>query len=446
MNNNRVTSNNSGAASAAAILPLEEHIRRTLAILQDNLARSNRIQQDFLEQQAQALRTIADAAGLANPFAKLKSIRLPFINKEQLWEFGRGSIAKCFGPAFAILDRRKSPRIPNGDLLMIDRVLSISGERGVLKPPADIYTELDIPNDAWFLTENKYPGLPLALLLEIALQPCGILSAYLGTSLVLPEDINIFRNLDGNIRFFGNPVLAGRTVSNHARLLSSLSSGGMLIQKYAFELSTEAGVFLSGESSFGYFRQEAMENQVGLDSGKEMTELAARTHGAAVFQELDPAVLLPRKTSAPVDHLDLVDRLKFTKDGGRFGHGLIAGEKELTGREWFYENHFFQDPVMPGSLGVEAIVQGLWAYLKYSHLDQGFASPMVDFASVDPLIWKYRGQVTPASRRTRFEIHLAETRRTDTTVQVGGEADFWVEDKRIYSIRNLGLTLKEGLK
>ncbi len=430
--------------TAKMINPEFGHIHRILTVLQENLSRSNQLQQNFLEHQAQILQTIASDAGFPNPFIKAKSATHPVITKTQLEEFGSGSIAKCFGPDFQILDQRKSPRIPNGDLLMLDRVLTISGERGNLNPPASITTEFDIPRNGWFIKENKYPGVPLGILMEIALQPCGILSAYLGTSLALPADVNLFRNLDGTICFHSCPVLCGQTVTNHSRLLMSVSSGGMLIQKFAFELSTARSVFLSGESAFGYFRQTAMDKQTGLDMG-EKTMPGTGNH--LIYDDTHPVDLfptLPQGNPSGLSHLDLVDRLQLKENSGRYGHGIIIGEKKLGGKEWFYKNHFFQDPVMPGSLGIEAIVQGLWAYMKHSQPDKNFSNPVVDFSHSEPLNWKYRGQVIPANSEIYFEIHLKSQYASETTSNLVGDADFWVDGTRIYAIQNISMTWREG--
>jgi 3-hydroxymyristoyl/3-hydroxydecanoyl-(acyl carrier protein) dehydratase len=423
---------------------VDGHIHRILAVLQENLSRSNQLQQSFLEHQAQTLQTIAAYIGFPNLFANTKSSERPVITKTQLEEFGTGSIAKCFGPDFEILDQRKSPRIPNGDLLMIDRVLMISGERGNLNSPASITTEFEVPKNVWFINENKYPGIPLAILMEITLQPCGILSAYLGASLSLPADVNLFRNLDGMIFFHSCPDLCEQTVTNHSKLLMSVLSGGMLIQKFAFELSTDRSVFLAGESSFGYFRQTAMDKQTGMDIGeKTMPEISDHAiHGD--YQQVEPISIFPRGNPSTKRHLDLIDRLQLKEKGGRYGHGIIIGEKKLSGKEWFYENHFFQDPVMPGSLGIEAIVQGLWAFVKHFQLDKIFHNPVVDFSHSDPLNWKYRGQVIPANSEIYFEVHLKSHYASDTTTNLLGDADFWVDGTRIYSIQNISMTLREG--
>lgn len=414
---------------------VSQHIRKLLDVLHENLARANRMQQSFLEQQSQALRTIAAGSKLPQV---LKNIRVPqaLINKTQLQEFGTGSIAKCFGPDFAELDQRKTPRIPNGDLLMMDRVTSLSGIRGDFNAPAEVTTEMDIPKDAWFIAENSYPGLPMVTLMEMALQPCGILSAYLGTSLSLPADVNLFRNLDGVITFSANTDLSGSTVRNHARMLSSVTSGGMLIQKYSFELSAGENVFLAGESSFGYFQQAAMDRQTGLDAGAKTAPSLQTDSG----QSIDLAPALPKGSQ----HFDLIDQLRCEPQGGQSGQGVIIGSKKLSGSEWFYKNHFYQDPVMPGSLGVEAILQALWAYLKHTGTVVHFHDPQMDFSQESALTWKYRGQVVPTNKLIQFAAYIKEIRTSDTACNLLADADFWVDGMRIYSIQNISLTVKEG--
>ncbi len=424
-----------------------EALKKMMAVLNESMASSNRIQRTFLEQQAQNLRTIAASlglAGLANPAnpagraALFDSEPRALFTRPQLDEFGSGSITKCFGSDFAILDTRKTPRIPNGDLLMIDRVLSIDGERGKLQPPVSITSEFDVSADAWFLHENPYPGVPLGILMEIALQPCGILSAYLGSSLLLPADVNTFRNLDGAIHFFECPPLSGKTITQKAHLLNSIFSSGMLIQKFSFELSLDSRVFLTGESSFGYFRESAMQRQTGLEDAPETTISA----NPKEFIPLD----IPRTptVSPSPRHLDLIDDLTFQAGSGKYGQGLISGSRRLDGSEWFYRNHFHQDPVMPGSLGVEAITQALWVYLQHFQPVAVLSVVQLDFSNPSAMQWKYRGQVIPSNRRLQFKAHIKNGTASESHRHVQADGEFWVEGRKIYTIENISLILKEG--
>ena len=100
-----------------------------------------------------------------------------------------------------------------------------------------------------------------------------------------------------------------------------------------------------------------MRNQNGLDNGAR----TAPDELAADGRTVDLNAYLP--TGRP--HLDLSDKVTLQPAGGPFGRGMVSGSRRMRGDEWFYQNHFYQDPVMPGSLGVEAIMQALWAYLNH---------------------------------------------------------------------------------
>ena len=54
----------------------------------------------------------------------------------------------------------------------------------------------------------------------------------------------------------------------------------------------------------------------------------------------------------------MMDRVDvFVPDGGPAGLGFIQGSKHVRADEWFFKAHFYQDPVWPGSLGLEAMLQ-----------------------------------------------------------------------------------------
>jgi hypothetical protein len=125
-------------------------------------------------------------------------------------------------------------------------VTEIDGEPLNFKRPASVTTEYDVPRDAWFVAENAYPETPYSVLMEMALQPCGILSAWMGTMLQEPDIDFYFRNLDGWAELNGNIDMRGKTVTVRANLLSTLSTGDTIIQKFSFDLSCENTSALSG--------------------------------------------------------------------------------------------------------------------------------------------------------------------------------------------------------
>ncbi len=182
--------------------------------------------------------------------------------------------------------------------------------------------------------------------MEMALQPCGFLAAYLGSTFPYPEADLYFRNLDGEGLLRRLPDLRGRRVVNAVELLGSTAAGGIIIQRYRFALSCEGARFYEGESTFGYFTRPALEGQAGLDRRPSWRA----THPQAGWRSYEAeAFVLPR------GHLRLLDRLHFAAGGGEAGLGCVEAEAAIDPAAWFFEAHFYQDPVMPGSLGVEAM-------------------------------------------------------------------------------------------
>jgi 3-hydroxyacyl-[acyl-carrier protein] dehydratase/trans-2-decenoyl-[acyl-carrier protein] isomerase len=73
---------------------------------------------------------------------------------------------------------------------------------------------------------------------------------------------------------------------------------------------------------------------------------------------------LPRRLPAPP--LLMFDRItEIHADGGKFGAGWIVAEKDVRFDEWFFFSHFEGDPVMPGVLEVDAILQLCGFFLSY---------------------------------------------------------------------------------
>ncbi len=47
----------------------------------------------------------------------------------------------------------------------------------------------------------------------------------------------------------------------------------------------------------------------------------------------------------------------YPPDADPQGKPLLCGIKRVNPADWFFQAHFYQDPVWPGSLGLEAMLQ-----------------------------------------------------------------------------------------
>ncbi|MFP6583250.1 MAG: PfaB family protein [Candidatus Hydrogenedentota bacterium] len=371
-------------------------------------------------------------------------------------EFSTGRVANCFGEEFAVYDDRTPPRTPAADLQLTTRVTNISGERRNFKKPAYVVAEFDVPEDAWFYMNNSVDSLmPYSIIMEIALQPCGFISAWMGTTLKFPDVDLFFRNLNGDGTLLKEIDLRGKTIVNTSTVTSTTASSNTIIQSFTFEMSVDGEPFYVGTAVFGYFVKDQLTHQLGLDNG----EISRGWHlendvpdDAIDLIVLESPESRVRYFEAPADkphyclagpQLEFVDTVRIVENGGKTGQGYIYAERTVDVEDWFFACHFHQDPVMPGSLGVEAMFQILQVFA----LQQGFGDSMKNprFNHVlDKISWKYRGQITTVNKQMSLDLHITKIEKTEGRVTLTADGNLSKDGLRIYELSNLIFCVEES--
>jgi 3-hydroxymyristoyl/3-hydroxydecanoyl-(acyl carrier protein) dehydratase len=380
------------------------------------------------------------------------------LNEWQIAEFCTGSLSKCFGSEYEIYDRGnvKSSRLPSSHLRLVHRVLTIEGERHRFTERSAIIAEYDVPQNPWYCRQNSSPTIPYCILMEMALQPSGCLSAYLGTGLMFPTQSLYCRNLDGKGQLLSAIDLRGKTITNRTELLSFAKIQGMVIQNFNFQMQCDGEVFYKGTTTFGYFSPEALANQVGLDRGKNVSpwcETADQSYPEINLNLSEPKIRhqLDRSNSKrpyyqlATHQLNLLHDVKIIPNGGKYQRGYLFAHKLVQPHDWYFKCHFQDDPVMPGSLGVEAMLQALQVYALQLDLGQHLSSPYFVNLSDHTTIWKYRGQIPQGQMDMFLEIHLIDILTTPDQVTLIGEASLWKAGLRIYEVQNLAIGLRSHL-
>lgn len=357
----------------------------------------------------------------------------PMFREEEIRALTLGDPQECFGPSYAVYDGRRVPRLPNGEFRFIDRVMNIHGKKGIAEPGSSLVSEVDIPDRAWFF---QGPGskLPYVCLLEIALQPCGFLSAYLGSTLHQPETDFYFRNLDGEGSLSSWPSLRGKNITNRVELLSTHALQEAIIQAYSFRLASGGVPFYEGETSFGYFTRQALSDQVGLDQG-QLTPPWKTLHPSvgSWFSTNSNHGSHSSKQSA---RLPEVPKVWIAPQGGKHSQGYLYTEEPISPDAWYFDAHFYQDPVMPGSLGIELMARAIRA----SSTALGLPKHLVWRVKPNQKTsWKYRGQVTQRDRRIQIEVHLKNIYEDEGRMFVIAEGSLWNDSLRIYHVDGLAL-------
>jgi len=139
--------------------------------------------------------------------------------------------------------------------------------------------------------------------------------------------------------------------------------------------------------------------------------------------------------------LDVID---IVPNGGKYGKGYAHGQKTVVKDDWFFSCHFWNDPVMPGSLGIESMFQAMEAYCIHENIAQKFG---VKFAAFNQCAgktsWKYRGQLTPKNDKMDCEVHVQSIESDGKGgVIVIADGFLFVDKLRVYSATNLRMKIE----
>lgn len=391
--------------------------------------------------------------------------------QQQILQYAIGEPSQGFGEPYRIFDHgtgRVLARLPGPPYLFVDRVTQTHGARAwELAAGAWIEAQYDVPRDAWYFWANRQKSMALSVLLEIALQPCGWLAAFLGSALRSPEMDLHFRNLGGTAVQLREILPGSGELTTQVKLTSFSEAGGMIIQKYDMCVWQGGEPVYKGDTSFGFFSKAALAQQVGVRGARERQwKPTAEALASALALEIAPeapltpedAEVLARQDVAeghalspghvmslgmhlPARAYRMVESAQFIADGGPHGLGYIRGEAAVDPGAWFFKAHFYQDPVWPGSLGLESMLQLLKLAARQLWPQLIATQRFTPIGIGRPHTWAYRGQIIPRNKRVCVDAVITKQEFDPASGTAMLTADGFLEVDGIIIYEMTGFTL-----
>jgi len=353
----------------------------------------------------------------AEPVFKEKTAA-PLYDRASILAFATGNPSEAFGEPYRVFDQqRKIARLPGPPYCFMDRVVAVEPEPWKLAPGGWITAQYDLSPNAWYFAADRSGVMPFCVLLEIALQPCGWLAAYAGSALHSQRDLK-FRNLGGNAVLHRQVTPDIGPLTMRCRMTKVSEAADMIIENFDFEVLDNSGPVYTGDTYFGFFSAEALAQQKGMGAGDPMVQALApfsrETEGETSLNT-EPPITPEEATTMPlaVNRLELpgkallmVDDIAAHLDVDTEEATYTRGIKQVDPDEWFFKAHFYQDPVCPGSLGLESFIQLMkavalkrWPELIDTHrfrVQEGRRHT-----------WTYRGQIIPTNQTVAVEAQIA---------------------------------------
>ncbi len=233
----------------------------------------------------------------------------------------------------------------------MDRVLTADHAPWKMAPGGWIETQYEVPPDAWYFKANHTRTMPFCILLEIALQPCGWLAAYAGSALHSGDRLH-FRNLGGSARWMDSVFQDAGTLTVRVRMTDVSKAGGMILQTFDMQVHTHGQVIYEATPISDFHRPGPGQSERHSNSDLVPESPAQSRHPETVFESHSP--LTPEDTSIgsdtgmPADALRMIDDIDILDPaGGKYGKGYVRAQKTVDPKAWFFDAHFYQDPVCP---------------------------------------------------------------------------------------------------
>jgi len=371
----------------------------------------------------------------------------------QILTFSQGNPSEAFGRHYRPFDtERFIARLPRPPYLFIDRITRCDPAPWVVKPDGWVEARFTPGLADWYFAADRSGIMPYAVLLEIALQPCGWLAAYMGSALLSDDDLH-FRNLGGEGIIKEDIPAGDHALTTRVRLTRMSKAAGMIVESFDFEVRSGSRIIYQGDSYFGFFSKTALAQQEGIrDAGKRVFQadpadsILSKPHR---FAEVPP--IRPEHTNAtdttkiptlqmPASAIRMIDQIDLLiPDGGPHGLGYIRASKQVNPDDWFFKAHFYQDPVWPGSLGIESFIQ-LLKYFVITHWKDKFKHNRFSIAHPVRHEWVYRGQILPSDQRVTVEAVITGM-ETDPVPSITANGFLSIDGRYIYEIKQFGIRL-----
>lgn len=410
------------------------------------------------------------AQAISVPKPVIETARLePAFPRDMCMEFAIGSVGKVLGPVFDVVDTYKvRVRLPDEPLMLVDRILSVEGEKGSLKS-GKVVTEHDVLPGAWYLDGDR---CPVCISIEAG-QADLFLCSYLGIDLAV-KGKRSYRLLDAVAEFHGGLPKPGQTVRYEIEIDRFINQGETYLFFFHFNgFIADKHIISMRNGCAGFFTEKEVKESGGIIlTPEEMAYIPGKKtetwndlvpfFGRGESYSLTDAQVdalregdaesafgsdfagkrISPSLSIPGGRMKLVHRvLSIDPSGGRYKMGTIKAQADIHPDDWFLTCHFVDDMVMPGTLMYECCMHTLRIFTMrmgwITDQPHVICEPVPNVKS----ILKCRGPVTVETKHVFYVVDIKEIGYKPEPFIIADAYMYDDDDERIVMFRDMSMKL-----
>ncbi len=387
-------------------------------------------------------------------------------DREQIIEMTEHSMAAVLGEQYKEVDKYEvRARMPLPPFLFASRIISIDAEFGKLRP-SQIVAEYDIDEDCVF----RRGDTNISPLIACEASHIGIfLMGYMGLD-VMSNGTLSYRALDSEETCHSNhPFRVGDVMTTIFTVHKFVQNGSTTIISYTYETYNGGELIARCEAVGGFFTKAELASNKGIVAPKNLlhkleprellhfvdnkktsyTEEEVRSFYNGDYEACFGKgfrISLKEKYYIPAD-MKMIQRVtNIDYNGGKYGRGLICGERDITPDMWPFEAHFKNDPVFPGIIMIDGALQLAIFLMAHTgmlgHYDTTYMVTRVG-SSVKS---KFRGQVRKGNSLLRYEIHMKETQEREDGIHFVMDVGIFNDEVQVIQVEHFTFRIFDGSK
>lgn len=452
------------------LLELQQYIKSRT----DNNSEAYRVflngEDALCKQILKAMNTNVESVGqsdrLKKEEVKKEYIERPCIwNREQVITMTDTSMAAVLGDMYKEVDKYPvRARMPLPPFLFVSRIVDIDAEYGELNPSASIAAEYDFDAECVFsIGDGKISN-------NVAIEASHIgifLMGYMGLDTISNGTLS-FRALDNAQTYYnGKPFRVGDTMKTVFKINRFAQNGSTTIMFYTYETYNGDELVSISEASGGFFTKAELESKKGIITPKIMlkkvepkellhysntTKTSYTKEETSAFYRGDYEGCFGKDVEVSSgfkyylkDDIRVIDKVtNIDYNGGKYGRGIICGEKNITPDMWPFEVHFKNDPVFPGIIMLDGVMQLSMFLLGHTGILGYYNDTEVEIASGSHVKTKFRGQVRKENSLLRYELHIKECVIKEDGIYILTDAAIFNEDVQVIQVEDYELRVYDN--